>query len=144
MKRLVSIALALVILLSMFIMPVYAQTNSDYSESAIGQPRFTYIRSTDTNATITNGMVTVMGAMTCHDGTTSCNVTVFLQRRKIGGDSWVNYTFDTGSGTEDCNASVTMTATKGYEYRAKAVFSANNGAETTTAYSVVVQYNPSN
>lgn len=144
MKKYISIILTLIVLISNIVVPAYALTDAEYSDVSSVQPRFTYISSTKTNVGISDGKVTVVGAMSCYpDITTSCNVTVFLQRRAIGTSTWYNYTFNTGSGTTYCSASVKIAATSGYEYRAKAVYSANNGAETTTAYSVIAQYNPS-
>ena len=144
MNKAVSIILALVMLFSIAVMPVYAQTEPCESETASVQPRYTYIESAGATLTISDGKATAEGTLKCYsDNTTSCSVTVFLQRRAIGTTTWYNYTFNTGSGTTNCTASVSLTVVSGYEYRAKAEFSVNNGAETATRYSEKVQYNPS-
>ena len=142
MRRVILFILVLCLLVCSFVPPAYAKSSNGDSKSVV-EPRFSYISSTSTSIGIDDGYVTVAGSMTCYPGTKNCSVVVVLQRREIGTSSWSDVTNKTDSGSTSCGANVVRACTSGYEYRAKAYYTAvhTSGAmETVTGYSRIAQY----
>lgn len=142
MRKVILFVLILSVLVCSFVSPAYAQSSDDSSKSVV-EPRFSYISSATTSIGIDDGYVTVSGSITCYAGTKNCSVVVVLQRRKIGTSSWSDVTNKTGSGSTSCGANVVRACTSGYEYRAKAYYTAvhTSGAmESVTGYSRIAQY----
>lgn len=101
-------------------------------------PNYTYVSDISADIWVSGGKVRASGQIVGKSGTTSCSVTVTIQKKV--GTSWVNVTSSTANGTSYAEASASATAVPGTTYRAKAAGSVNRGkiTENATAYSGTV------
>lgn len=108
------------------------------------QPRFTFIWGTSVNLAINGSTANYRATLNAYpDMVSSTKISLVIQRRKAGSsDTWVGVKTASKTGSSYCVLSGSMTATKGYEYRVKATYTAYGSyAETTINYSRVCEYN---
>lgn len=140
MKRKIIFLICLTFIFSVFC----TQFGAAVPEDNTVQPCFAFIQNTTVSLTInSSGTANYSASMTTVSGTTSSTkITLVLQRRKAGtSNAWTAVKTTSGTGTSYCSHSSYAAATKGYEYRVKATYTANGSyAETTIKYSSAKTY----
>lgn len=141
MKRMISILLAFILLLTMFVTVSAAEVAPGPGDPLV--PEYTYI--SNVSATLTASGSTLTVKLYCKGvvGTTSISATFYLQR--WNGSSWVSAPFGSASAVSatasgrEMNRTFTATVSSG-TYRIKAVFKVycNGSSETATVYSNTV------
>lgn len=140
MKRKLVFFVCLIFIFSVFC----ANFSAAVVEDNTVQPRFTFIWGTSVNLAINSGTVNYTASLNAYpDTVSSTKISLVVQRRKAGSsDNWVGVKTISKTGSTYCVLSGSMAATKGYEYRAKATYTAYGSyAETTINYSRVSTYN---